>query len=125
MNMYSMLAGCVLSMFAAGAVAMESHRHPVQDIPAHEKFYSNWYKPDEPTVSCCGGSDCYPTEIQLLNGRIYARRREDGVWLLVPEEKVERNRDNPDGRNHLCAPSPTNSVSYPNPVICFSLGWAF
>ena len=71
----------------------------------HEKFYSTWFMPDEPDMSCCNKADCYPTEIQMRGGKIYARRREDGAWLPVPAAKVEHNRSNPDGRNHLCAPA--------------------
>ena len=33
-----------------------------------------------------------------------------------------RNRDNPDGRNHLCAPPP--SASFVDTVYCFALGGA-
>jgi hypothetical protein len=40
-----------------------------------------------------------------------------------PPEKVERNRDNPDGRNHLCAPPP-NVLHPSDTVFCFALGGA-
>jgi hypothetical protein len=40
----------------------------------------------------------------------------------VPAAKVERNRDNPDGRSHLCAPPPTATAFSPDTVFCFSLG---
>src|SRR5437879_5725464 len=73
----------------------------------HEKFYAQWHMPDNPSVSCCNEADCYPTEIKYVDGNIYARRREDGKYISVPAEKVEHNRDNPDGRNHLCAPPPS------------------
>ena len=102
---------------------LAQHRHPVQDIPLHEKFYATRMRPDNPKVSCCNMMDCYPTEIKFTAGKLYARRREDGHWLPIPPEKIERNRDNPDGRNHICAPSPT--ASYPeNTVFCFTLGWS-
>jgi hypothetical protein len=26
----------------------------------------------------------------------------------VPPQKIERNRDNPDGRNHVCMPPPAS-----------------
>src|SRR5262249_15947698 len=38
------------------------------------------------------------------DGVLYAQRREDKKWLRIPPAKVEHNRDNPDGRNKLCAP---------------------
>lgn len=99
------------------------HRHPPQDLPLHEKFYSKWHMPDNPSVSCCNEADCYPTEIKYVDGKIYAKRREDGKYIFVPPEKVERNRDNPDGRNHLCAPPPNTSHSS-DTVFCFALGGA-
>jgi hypothetical protein len=103
------------------STAAAQHHHPAQDEPLHEKFYSTWYMPDNPTSSCCNKADCYPTEIKYVGGSVYARRREDGKYILIPPQKVERNRDNPDGRNHLCAPPPNSSYAA-NTVFCFSLG---
>jgi hypothetical protein len=114
-------------MYAAVAAAsMQSaqaqhHGHPPQDLAVHEKFYSTWYMPDDPKKSCCNRADCYPTEIRMQGENILAKRREDGKFLLVPPQKVERHRDNPDGRNHLCAPPPTASYP-PDTVFCFALG---
>ena len=105
------------------STAAAQHRHPPEDVALHEKFYSTWYMPDNPVRSCCNSADCYPTEIKYVGGGIYARRREDGKYILIPPQKVERNRDNPDGRNHLCAPPPDST--YPeDSVFCFSLGGA-
>jgi hypothetical protein len=103
------------------STAVAQHNHPPQDEPLHERFYSGWYMPDNPSMSCCNKADCYPTEIRYVGSTIYARRREDGKFILIPPQKVERNRDNPDGRNHLCAPPP-NSLSPSDTVFCFSLG---
>jgi hypothetical protein len=105
----------------AASTATAQHRHPPQDQALHEKFYSTWYMPDNPARSCCNNADCYPTEVKYVGGNIYARRREDGKFILIPPQKVERNRDNPDGRNHLCAPPP-NSFYPADIVFCFSLG---
>jgi hypothetical protein len=105
----------------AGQNAVHRHHAP-QDQALHEKFYSTWYMPDNPALSCCNSADSYPTEIRYENGKIYARRREDGKYILVPTQKVERNRDNPDGRNHLCAPPP--ALSPLDTVYCFALGGA-
>jgi hypothetical protein len=99
------------------------HHHPPQDQLLHERFYSTWHMPDNPSVSCCNEADCYPTEIKYVDGELYAKRREDGKYIPIPPQKVERNRDNPDGRNHLCAPPP--SVYHPSDTIfCFALGGA-
>jgi hypothetical protein len=106
---------------ALASTAAAQHRHPPQDEALHEKFYSTWYMTDNPGMSCCNNADCYPTEIEYVGGNIYARRREDGQYILIPPQKVERNRDNPDGRNHLCAPPP-NSYHPADTVFCFSLG---
>ncbi|WP_314958548.1 hypothetical protein [Bradyrhizobium cosmicum] len=131
-----MLNGCCKLLLAitlplalmAGAEADEvgqdggHHRHPPRDLLLHEEFYSSWHMPDNPVLSCCNNADCYPTEIRRVDGSIYARRREDGKYILIPPQKVERNRDNPDGRNHLCAPPP--SASLLDTVYCFALGGA-
>ena len=113
--------GLIFVVSAAAAQHYHPHYHPPQDEALHEKFYSGWYMPDDPSQSCCNKADCYPTEIKYISGSIYARRREDGKFILIPAQKVERNRDNPDGRNHLCAPPP-NSLHPSDIVFCFSLG---
>jgi hypothetical protein len=108
---------------AVPADAQEHRSHPPADMALHEKFYSTWYMPDQPSRSCCNMADCYPTEVRVQGGSIFARRREDGKWLLVPPHKVERHRDNPDGRNHICAPPPPPSSSQPADIVyCFTLG---
>ena len=100
-----------------------TRQHPSQDQLLHERFYSRWHMPDNPSASCCNEADCYPTEIKYINDNVYAKRREDGRYLLIPTEKMERNRDNPDGRNHLCAPPP-NAAHPSDTVYCFALGGA-
>ncbi len=130
LNIFCKLAafGCIYCLPIVGALRAQQagddqapHHHPPQDMALHEKFYSNWHMPDKPAASCCNNADCYPTEIKFVDGRIYAKRREDGKFILVPAEKVERNRDNPDGRNHLCAPPPNFSHTS-DTVFCFALG---
>jgi hypothetical protein len=99
----------------------EEHSHPAADVPIHEKFYSSWMMPDKPDRSCCNQRDCYPTEVRYREGFWEARRREDGEYVRVPWEKVEQNRDNPDGRNHVCMPPPSLGY-YKDEVFCFALG---
>jgi hypothetical protein len=111
----------LLVLLSVGAQAQEHRGHPSKDLLLNEKFYSTWHTPDDPSRSYCNMADCYPTEIRVVDGRIYARRREDAKWLPIPPQKVERNRDNPDGRNHLCAPPPTATSYRPDTVFCFSL----
>jgi hypothetical protein len=102
------------------ALAEERH-HPPEHMQLHEKFYSTWYMPDEPTRSCCNRADCYPTQVKFHEGQWWAMRREDGKYIPIPWKKVEVNRNNPDGRNHLCAPPPSPHHP-PNAVYCFALG---
>lgn len=110
----------ILLCHCTGAAA-QTHGHPPQDAEIHEKFYSTWMMPDQPHRSCCSLRDCYPTEATYHDGQWFARRREDGKMIAVPWSKVERNRDNPDGRNHVCMPPPRGQSS-PDTVFCFSLG---
>lgn len=112
----------LLTLLLLPAAAQEQHTHPAADMPIHEKFYSTWYMPDEPSKSCCNKADCYPTEVKFKDGQWWALRREDQKYIPVPKHKVEMNRDNPDGRNHLCAPSPKATAYPPDTVFCFSLG---
>jgi hypothetical protein len=95
------------------------HNHPPADVAIHEKFYSTWMMPDKPQRSCCNRQDCYPTEARYRQGFWEARRREDGQYVRIPWEKVEQHRDNPDGRNHVCMPPPSQ---YRDEVFCFALG---
>lgn len=102
------------------SAASAQHQHPPQDAAIHERFYSTWKMPDAPHVSCCSSHDCYPTEARHDGQGWLARRREDGKWLRIPAEKVETNRDNPDGRNHICAPTPDRGHIIE--VFCFTVG---
>jgi hypothetical protein len=76
--------------FSAAANAQEHRTHPATDLPLHEKFYSTWYMPNQPTRSCCNEADCYPTEVRVQEDNIYARRREDGKRLRIPPQKGKR-----------------------------------
>ena len=64
----------------------------------------------------------YPTEIKYVDGSIYARRREDGKYILVPPEKVEKQ-----GQSRRQKP-PLRSSAAPlqlaDTVFCFALGGA-
>lgn len=113
-------AAITLWVIGSCAALAQPRHHPVADLPLHEKFYQGWFMPDQPDKSCCNKADCYPTEIKYERGRLYALRREDGRWLPVPPHKIERNRDNPDGRNHICAPPPNSPNG--DTVFCFALG---
>lgn len=74
----------LLLSFTATVEAQETgdgavHRqHPPQDQALHEKFYSTWHMPDNPSLSCCNSADCYQTDIQCIDGRLYAGRGRTG-----------------------------------------------
>lgn len=118
MIFYALVIAVALVVFLTVRAFAQEHQHPPEDAGIHTKFYNTWMMPDQPTVSCCHDRDCYPTEARKIGNRWEARRREDGQWLVVPPEKIEQNRDNPDGRNHLCAPPP----AYGAKVYCFIVG---
>jgi hypothetical protein len=113
----------LLALFISPVFAQEHHAgHPAADIPIHEKFYSTWFMPDQPTKSCCNQADCYPTQVKFEDGHWSAQRREDGKFIPIPWQKVEQNRDNPDGRSHVCMPPATATYYPPNTIFCFTLG---
>ncbi len=88
---------------------MPQYHHPAPDAPLHEQFYFRWTEKDHPNVSCCNLGDCYPTVARAGRETEWAyKRREDGAWIDVPDEKVEDRKEfrAPDGRAHVCAPDP-------------------
>lgn len=86
------------------------HDHPAADALVHEEFYKDWKRPDNPDASCCSNKDCYPTRVKYIDGKLYMERREDKKFIYVPPNKLERDRESPDGRSHLCAPSPPGNL---------------
>jgi len=112
-----------LALMVAPAAAQEIHRHGNEVITGEVgRFYETWRKPDKPNESCCNRLDCYATEARFVNDRWQAKRREDGKWLNIPEQKIERNRDMPDSRAHLCAPPPNHPHYEKDAVFCFGAG---
>ena len=118
--MRSRRLGCwiVVATFAAVIlfiVAANAQQHHPQDI--HERFYSTWMMPDAPQTSCCNNQDCSPAGSRFVNNRWEAQH--NGVWIPVPQSKIEQNRDSPDGRSHLCGrPGPIGEFY----VFCFMRG---
>ena len=107
-----------------GVWLIDHDAHP-QDLPLHDKFYKTWAMPNsgnERKVSCCSSNDCYPTPIKKIDGKWYARRREDGVWMFVPDYKLEQNqpdpRESPDYQSHACMQPPNMT----DQVYCATLG---
>lgn len=110
-------AMALLLHFCSPAARAQEHRHPPEHATIHEEFYAGWYMPDNPTKSCCNKADCAPAQARFVNGKWQARRESDAAWRPVPPEKIERNRDSPDGRSHLCAPWGQSETVY-----CFIAG---
>jgi hypothetical protein len=94
--------GFVLPL-AIARLSAQPHHHPPEHAAIHDLFYKSWMRPDAPNVSCCSDRDCAPAEARMKDGRWVARKYGETVWYSVPPERVELNRDSPDGRNHLCA----------------------
>jgi hypothetical protein len=102
-NILPLLISGILILAVSSAIAQEPH-HPPQDQAIHERFYSTWMMPDNRTMSCCHNKDCSPAESRFENGHWIARKvGDDGDWIAVPPQKIEHDRESPDGRSHLCS----------------------
>jgi hypothetical protein len=108
-----------LLFLGIGAAVAQEHHHPQQDQEIHEKFYSTWMMPDNRNVSCCHNEDCAPAESKYEDGQWLARKVGDtGNFTPIPPQKIERDRDTPDGRSHLCSRSAWPGMS----IFCFIPG---
>jgi hypothetical protein len=97
------VAGSSLILAASTAIAQQ-HHHPPHDQAIHERFYSTWMMPDNRIMPCCDNQDCSPAESRVEDGNWVARKvGGDGDWIAVPPEKIEHDRQSPDGRSHLCS----------------------
>ncbi len=103
-----------LLTWATNTSHAQTHHHEGQTEEV-DRFYSTWMQPDDRAKSCCHKVDCAPAEAKTVDGQWYARQVGSWKWLPVPPSKIEHDRDNPDGRNHLCA-------SIVGSVYCFILG---
>ncbi len=84
------------------APAQEHHGHPPQDMELHRKFYQTWFMPSNRSVSCCHDEDCFPAQSKFEDGFWYGRKTDDEPWTKIPSDKIETERDSPDGRSHMC-----------------------
>jgi hypothetical protein len=111
-----MIIVALLLLYPLANASAQEHHHPTETIygPTAE-FYRTWKRPDVPSSSCCNDRDCYATRIRHRGGKIQAVHRESGDWIDIPPEKIEINRDSPDGLSHMCA-SPAKFV------FCFKEG---
>jgi hypothetical protein len=105
--------------FGIDPALAQDHHHPPQDEAIHQRFYKTWMMPDARHVSCCHDQDCAPAETQFRDGQWFARKvGETGDFTPVPDRKIERDRDSPDGRSHLCGRPFGSDFS----VFCFIAG---
>ena len=118
-----LLISGILILAVSSAIAQE-HHHPLQDQAIHERFYSTWMMPNNRTRSCCHEQDCSPAESRVEDGNWVARKiGGDSDWIAVPPEKIERDRESPDGRSHLCSRSVwTYKLGDEQVVFCFIPG---
>ncbi len=120
-----LLAAMLIFLVLAMQAPAQQHQHPAKDQALHDKFYSTWYRPNTPHLSCCNKIDCYPTTFRKQNGKWFALRREDGAMILVPAGVMEQNRrdgveprESPDEGSHVCMQPPGQS----DQVFCAVLG---
>lgn len=114
-RLFALALACAL--FAVPVQAEDhQHKHPnATYFGATAKFYETWMRPDMPTSSCCNKQDCDAVEqVRQHNGQWEAKPQGSNAWISIPPEKVELNRDSPDGRSHLCRAGST--------VFCFIAG---
>lgn len=111
-------AGLLAFAFYASGTGAQHLGHPPEEMEIHERFYSNWMMPDNPTISCCHKQDCHPAQSRFIDGHWEARWTDDDMWMAIPPYKVEQSRDSPDGRAHMCGRRVGNGVT----VYCFVRG---
>ena len=96
---------CVILMWIVLIVQAHSEEmtgHRPQDMEIHRQFYQDWMQPDHPWASCCHEKDCQPAASKFEDGHWWAKWEEMTTWVQIPDAKVERNRESPDGRSHMC-----------------------
>jgi hypothetical protein len=91
-----------LVAFALPALGAEHRGHRPQDMELHKKFYSTWMLPDRFWIPCCYDQDCQPAASKFEDGSWWAKWDDMQKWVEIPAEKIEENRDSPDGRSHMC-----------------------
>jgi len=101
----AILAAFILAFATAPKARAQDNGHHLH----HADHYSKWKQPGTNT-SCCNGretkdgqvtGDCYPTTAEVRAGSWWAKT-DDGQWVIVPDDRIIRER-NPDvERAHLC-----------------------
>ena len=88
---------------------------------AHD-LYDGWERPDQPGVSCCGGADCFATELCTMpNGGEGVLIR--GACLPIPYDAVMPFAA-PDGGVHACLRASARGTTEPEPPVCVAMPWS-
>lgn len=114
--MIGTVVGFLLALAVISFAQAQGVHHHHGKTSAVDRFYSTWNKPDKPDQSCCNRLDCDDAQARYINGEWWALRKRDNKWLRIPPQKMELNRDSPDGRSHLCA------SLHSDEVYCFIVG---
>lgn len=97
-----MIRALLLLLLLTAADLFAYAQHPAEEMEIHERFYSNWMMPDAHDVSCCDKRDCHPAASRFVDGHWQARWKPEEDWHNIPPQKVEKDRESPDGRSHMC-----------------------
>src|SRR4029453_6030777 len=108
-SLYIGIAATLAAFIVAFATSPKARAQDNGHHLYHADHYSHWNQPGT-NVSCCHGKekkdgrttdDCYPTTDEVRAGSWWAKR-DDGQWVIVPYDRILRER-NPDvERAHLC-----------------------
>jgi hypothetical protein len=108
-SIYIGIAAILAAFIVAFATAPKARAQDNGHHLHHADHYSTWKQPGT-NASCCNGKetkdgqtigDCYPTTAEVRAGSWWAKR-DDGQWVIVPDDRILRER-NPDvERAHLC-----------------------
>ncbi len=92
-----------LVFFSVSKALAQEHHHRPQDANLHDQFYKTWMMPENRSISCCHDQDCQPAQAYEKDGSWYAKQDgDDKGFTKIPPQKIEQERDSPDGRSHLC-----------------------
>jgi hypothetical protein len=119
--------GALLLVAALSPLALASDNGQWETFdPVISRWFRTLMQPDNPTVSCCGGSDAYYADVFETEGNQYIAvitdTRDDGplgrhhvapgTRIRVPNEKLKIDRGNPTGHGVIF-------LSMGNSVYCY------
>ena len=124
------LLGAV-TLFMAGSVVLSARDlgQWASNDPSVSKWFRSLMMPDNPTISCCGGSDAYFADVFETDGDRYVAivtdTRDDeplgrhhvelGTRILVPNAKLKVDSGNPTGHGVIFLSSSDTVFCYVAP----------